>query len=313
MPLNSIVICEIFYVWAIDFMGPFPKSNGFVYILLACDYVSRWVEAKATRTGDSKVVCEFLRSNIFSRFGVPRVLISDSGVHFCSKLMASLLKKYGVTHKVSTAYHPQTSGQAEISNREIKAILQKTVNPNRADWSQRLEDALWAYRTAYKTPLDMSPYRLVYGKACHLPVELEHRTLWVIKKCNLNIDEAGIHRKLQLQELEELRHDAYESSFTYKERTKAYHDKLLKKKTFCEGQKVLLYNSKLHLFPGKLRSRWIGPFIVTKVFDHGAVEIQSLTTSKIFKVNGHRLKPYYEGISIYSIEDILFTDPTYIP
>jgi len=112
MPLNSIVICEIFDVWAIDFMGPFPKSNGFVYILLACDYVSRWVEAKATRTDDSKVVCEFLRSNIFSRFGVPRVFISDRGVHFCSKLMASLLKKYGVTHKVSTAYHPQTSGQA---------------------------------------------------------------------------------------------------------------------------------------------------------------------------------------------------------
>ncbi|RDX60920.1 pol, partial [Mucuna pruriens] len=127
---HPILFCEVFDVWGIDFMGPFPVSNGYSYILLAVDYMSRWLEAVATKTNDAKVVVNFLKSNIFYRFGVPKTLISDQGSHFCNRAMTSLLEKYGVVHRIATAYHPQTNSQAEVFNKEIKKILQKLTNPD---------------------------------------------------------------------------------------------------------------------------------------------------------------------------------------
>ncbi|GJV86948.1 reverse transcriptase domain-containing protein [Tanacetum coccineum] len=210
MPQNNIQVCEVFDVWGLDFMGPFPQSRGNKYILVVVDYVSKWVEAQALPTNDARVVVKFLRS-LFARFGVPKALISDRGTHFCNSQLEKALQRYGVTHKLSTAYHPQSNRQTEVINRAIKRILERSVGYNPKDWLKKLNDVLWAFRTAYKTPNGCTSFRLVYGKACHLP----------------------------LNELAKLRDDAYENTIIYKERTKKWHDsRLLGDKDFKVGDKV---------------------------------------------------------------------------
>nr|GFB28756.1 reverse transcriptase domain-containing protein [Tanacetum cinerariifolium] len=238
MQQNFIQICEIFDVWGIDFMGPFPSFKENKYILAVADYLSKWVKAKALPTNDARVVVKFLKS-LFSRFVTPKAIISDRGTHFCNDQFSRVTEKYGVTHRLSTAYHPQTSGQVEVTNRGFKRILERTVGENRASWSDKLEDALWEFQTAFKT-------------------------------------------------------SAYENSLIYKERTKKLHDDKIKNRIFNVGDQVLLFNSRLKIFSGKLKSCWSSPFTISEIYPY--------RTSKLihpdgcnFKVNCHRLKHYHGG------------------
>nr|GEV96157.1 Pro-Pol polyprotein [Tanacetum cinerariifolium] len=232
MPQNSIQVYEIFNIWGIDFMGPFPSSKGNKYILVAVDYLSKWVEAKALPTNDARVVVKFLKS-LFSRFGIPRAIISDRGTHFCNDQFTRVMIKYGVTHRLVTAYHPQTSGQLET---------------------------------------------------------------------------AGDHRKLQLNELSELRDQAYENYMIYKERKKKLHDSKIKNRIFNAGDQVLLFNSHLKIFSGKLKTRWSGPFTITCVFPYGTTEL-SQPNGLNFKVNSHHVKHYFGGDILSNVAPNLHTFP----
>nr|GEX57354.1 reverse transcriptase domain-containing protein [Tanacetum cinerariifolium] len=204
------------------------------------------------------------------------------------------LTQYGVTYRLSTAYHLQTSGQVEVTNRGLKRILERTVGENRPLWSDKLKDALWAFRTAFKTPIGCTPYRLVYGKSCHLPLELKHKAFWALKHANFDLKTAGDHRTLQLNELSELRDQAYENSLIYKERTKKLHDAKIKNRIFNVGDQVLLFNSRLKILSGKLKSRWTGPFTIDEVYPYKTAKLVHIDGSN-FKVNCHRLKHYHGG------------------
>ncbi|GJR06135.1 reverse transcriptase domain-containing protein [Tanacetum coccineum] len=288
MPQNAIQVCEIFDVWGIDFMGPFSYSRGNKYILVAVNYLSKWVEAKALHTNDARVVCKFLKS-LFAQFGTPRAIISDRGTYFCNEQFAKVMLKYGVTHRLSTAYHPQTSGQVKVSNRGLKPILERTVGEHHASWSDKLDDALWTFRTAFKTPIGCTPYKLVYGKACHLPIELEHKAYWALKHCNYNLLTAGDHQKVQMNELNELRNQAYDNSLIYKEKTKRIHDSKIKNRVFNVGDRVLLFNSRLKIFLGKLKTTRLDHSPLPKYFH--------MAPSSYLKPTGQtsRIAPYYEA------------------
>jgi transposase InsO family protein len=220
------------------------------------DYVFKWVEAMPCRKASTEESITMIKSMIFPRFGTLRILIRDGGTHFTGKNFKKCLSKLGIEHRISTAYHPQTNGQAKTSNRQLKSILNKTIDKGGNDWSKKLDGALWAYRTTFKTPIGMTPYQFVYDKVCNLSVELEHKAYWAIKEMNLDLDVAMVKQRIQISELEEMRLKAYDNASIYKERIKRWYDKRLKKKEFKEGDKVLLYNSRFKTFrKGKLQSK----------------------------------------------------------
>ncbi|XP_074271678.1 uncharacterized protein LOC141595614 [Silene latifolia] len=205
----------------------------------------------------------------------PWAVISDGGSHFINRTIYALLKKYGIRHKVAIAYHPQTNGQVEVSNRQIKAIVEHVVNKSRKDWSDKLND---------------------------------HRARWALKELNYDLDIAGNKCFLQLNELDELRMDAYENARFYKEITKQWHDSKIMRKEISVGDKVLLFNSRFQLFTEKFKSRWSGLFEVVTVYAYGSFELKN-KKGECFKVNGQRVKYFYEGQQIDTQGEMELEEP----
>nr|GEX11565.1 hypothetical protein [Tanacetum cinerariifolium] len=267
MPQNNFQVCDVFDIWGLDFMGPFPYSKGNKCILVVVDSVSKWVKAQALPTNDARVVIKFLK-RLFARYGVPKALISDQGTHFCNSQLKKALQKYGVTHKLSTTYHPQTNGQTEVTNKAIKRILERFVGYNLKNWSKKLDDALWAFRTAYKTPTRCTPFRLVFGKAYHLPVEIKHKAYWALKQCNMDLTAASKNRFMKLNELMELRDGAYENARIYKEKTKKWYNFRI-----CGDKNI------------KVGDKTVYPYGTINIIDRNGIS---------FKVNEQRLKKYHD-------------------
>ncbi|GJS53153.1 reverse transcriptase domain-containing protein [Tanacetum coccineum] len=234
-------------VYEAGFFCPSIFKDAKDYVM-RCDACQR-SENISSRSEMPQNNIQFLR-RLFARFGVPKALISDRGTHFCNSQLEKALQKYGVMHKLSTAYHPQTNGQTEVTNKATKRILERSIGYNPKNWSEKLDDALWAFRTAYKTPTGCTPFRLVYGKACHLPVEIEHKAYLALKQCNMDLTAAAKNRFMELNEFMELRDGAYENTRIYKERTKRWHDSsLCGDKNFKVGDKL---DDRINVFNHKI-------------------------------------------------------------
>ncbi|MCO5581470.1 hypothetical protein L7F22_035355 [Adiantum nelumboides] len=303
MSLRPIVSTRAFAKWGIDFVGPLPPAHGSrcQYLIVATDYLTKWVEALARTKNDAYTTAKFLYENIFVRFGLPIEIVSDQGTHFINEVIHVLLGEFLVTHRRSAPYHPQANGQAESTNKVLCTALTKVVEGNRGTWEQKLPSVLWAYRTAYKTSIGSTPFELVYGLNAVLPIKFLLPTLQVAIELQWD-GHAMSNRMNELEHLDERRLTAIHAMYVEKRRRKAWYDKNLRVQEFKEGDLVLLYSLKKD--KRKLTPRGLGPYVINTITNGGAVRLETLDSLETLDrqqmanfINGSRLRRYHEPLT----------------
>eukprot|EP00253_Pinus_taeda_P028230 PITA_28230 len=233
------------------------------------------------------------KKDIFTHFSVPREIVTDQGTQFTSKLVQNIVEQYKIKHRKSTPYHPQVNGQAESTNKVIEAILTKTIQLHRKDWVEKLQEALWAYRTTWRSTRGHTPYELVYGKHVLLQIEFHIQTYKTTVQLDLDLSEAQKQRMGQLNELDEIIQEAFQTTSLVQQQISRWHEKYIKERKFHPGDWALLFDSKFKSFQGKFQTHWLGPYEIKNVFDNGAVRIGTINEENIpLLVNGYRLRLY---------------------
>ncbi|MCO5613208.1 hypothetical protein L7F22_067484 [Adiantum nelumboides] len=305
-PRQLVLANGPFEKWGIDAMGPLPRTkNGKLYILVAIDYMTRWVEAQSVTRVNEKTVSRFVYTHICCRFGTPLEIVSDNGPGFRKGLLTEVCEELHILHLHSTPYYPQSNGLVEKANGIIAGIIRKMVKNKTKLWDDFLDGALWAYRTTYKEATEFTPFHLVYGQKALQPIELNIPTMRLHGKAAQRKEEEWTYRLLTLAELERKREVAYEC---YKRKATQVKDKLDKKvkdKGIKEGDLVLRYDNRLdNRFDAKFETRWQGPYIVKKAFNSSYYQLMDLDEKKHpRKVNGYRLKPYLSRILPKDLQD----------
>ncbi|XP_070028752.1 uncharacterized protein [Nicotiana sylvestris] len=286
-----------FHIKRMDIVGPLPKSSGgHLYILAATDYFSKWAEAVALKEVKKENVANFIRVNIIYHFGIPSYIITDNGKPFDNKLMIKICELFGFKQRNSSMYYAAANGLAEAFNKTLCNLLKKVVSKSKRDWHDRMEEALWAYRTTHRTSTQATPYSLVYGVEGVLPVERQIPSLRLAVQEGLIEEENARLRLEELESLDEKRLEAQQSLECYQARLSRAFNKKVRLRSFQVGHQVLAVRRPIitsRKSGGKFTSKWDGPYVVQEAYSSGAYKLVDADGMRIGPINGKFLKRYY--------------------
>ena len=295
MPLHISLPLAPFEKWGIDYIGEVHpnSSRGMKHIIVATEYLTKWAEAKAVKANDAVHAANFLFEQVITRFGCPKILISDRGTHFLNTVIESMTERFDINHRMTTPYHPQTNGNTERVNQTLVNILRKTVQDSKRDWDTKLPAALWAYRTTYKVTTKATPFSLVYGVESILPIEFEVQSLRIAIDERLTMAPSLVERLLMLESLDETRRASAQHVETIQRRRKLAFDKRHKTRTLLPGMLVMLQDARKIDFPGKFDAVWMGPYLIVEAYPNNSVQLQTLN-GEVFptRTSGNRCKEY---------------------